>query len=93
MQQLIFFRLSTKPPRTAVPGRTQLTSLTHLTPRPKSNEVSAPGAWTYYPLMMILTSVAERRLMRVRMKAAVATQSLSTPVMTSSATQMHFRYV
>ena len=30
--------------------------------------------------------------MKGKMKAAAATQSLSTPVMTSSATQMHFRY-
>ena len=67
-------------------------SLIHLNPRPKSSEVSVPGAWIYYQLMMILTSVAEKRVIFVKMRAAVATQSLSTAVMTSSVTQMRFRY-
>ena len=41
---------------------------------------------------MTLNCVAKRRLVRLKTKPVVVTQSLSTLVMTSLATQMHFRY-
>ena len=45
---LIFLRLNTSPRTLVVQGHSQLTSLIHLNPRPKSNEATVPGAWIYY---------------------------------------------
>lgn len=79
-------------PCTTVQGHTPLTCSTLLKPRPNSDGASVPGAWIYCQLTMTLNCVAKRRLVRLKTKPVVVTQSLSTLVMTSLATQMHFRY-
>lgn len=68
-------------------------SSTRPSPPPKSNGVLVPGVWIFCQLTMILTFVVERRLKRIQMRHAVVTQSAWIRAMTSSVTQMLFRYV